>query len=190
MFLQKAETYNRHVLFLDHGPSHPNQTQQQYVTLKEIEERLFTYITVTHTAGFSEQQAHRVRICNDAILQAVTSSKYLKDIQHHIINLKDETISYPIIADSIHFFQELIEKTSHAIQELDTEGNAEAKIATIETHIHALHELDDHYLETLTTNRDTSINAINISEVIKTNRYVLLACEELLKGHISLQKLG
>jgi hypothetical protein len=56
---------------------------------------------------------------NDVAVQAITSSKYLKDIQHHIINLKDESISHKLVASSLHFFQEMVEKTSKQIASID-----------------------------------------------------------------------
>jgi hypothetical protein len=45
-----------------------------------------------------------------------------------------------------------------------------------------LHTNDDYYIENIANQRDsTEIESVNIAEVIKTNRYVLLACDTLLR---------
>ena len=110
---------------------------------------------------------------NEVVIQAITSSKYLKDIQNHIINLKDESVTHDIISESLHFFQEMIEKTCDAIQNINTDTTSESNIEALETTIELLHSNDDHYLENITIQwDDKTIESINISEIIKTNRYV------------------
>lgn len=186
LLLGKVWQYNRHVMYLDHLPHYPQKTHEDYVTIKEIEERLLTYIVKLHKTWFTEEQAHKVHLFNDIIVQAITSSKYLKDIQHHIINIKDESISHTLIWDSLHFFQEMVEKTSQSIIAINTNDTVDNNTASLKLTIESLHSNDDHYLETLTTQRDEKeIAAINIAEIIRTNRYVLLSCEALLVGHIA-----
>ncbi len=122
------------------------------------------------------------------MIQAITSSKYLKDIHNHIINLKDESDN-KIIAEGLHFFQELVDKTCICIQNINLDASIESNIEVIETTIAMLHSNDDHYIENITTQWDNKeIEAINISEVIKTNRYVLLSCEAILRAHIDYLK--
>ncbi len=185
--LEKVEAYNRHVLFLDHTPHYPQKTHDDYIIIKEIEEKLLTYIIKLHKTGYTEEQAQKIHIINDTIIQTITSSKYLKDIQHHIINIKDESLTHDLIAQSLHFFQEMVEKTTNSIATIDTSDTCENNKASLDLCIQTLHTNDDNYLETVTTQRDEKeISSINITEVIRTNRYVLLACESLLQWHITL----
>lgn len=99
--LEKVESYNRHVLFLDHTPHYPQKTHEDYINIKEIEEKLVTYIIKLHKTGYTEEQSQQIHQINDSIIQAITSSKYLKDVQHHIINIKDESLSHNLIAESL-----------------------------------------------------------------------------------------
>ena len=183
--LIRVEQYNRHILYLDHIPHYPQKTHDDYVILKQMEEKLLKYIVTSHTFELNQDQSHQIHMLNDIIIQALTSSKYLKDIQHHIINLKDESINYPIIAESMHFFQEMMQKTSDAIHSINDESSKDSNIESLETVITLLHSNDDYYLENISKqwNHD-EIEAINIAEVIKSNRYVLLSCVALLKSHI------
>lgn len=186
LLLDKVQQYNRHVLYLDHIPHYPQKTQEDYIVIKQIEDKLLKYII---TYWFSEDKSQKVHTLNEVVIQAITSSKYLKDIQNHIINLKDESVTHDIIAESMHFFQEMIEKTCDAIQNINTETTSESNIEALETTIELLHSNDDHYLENITVQwDDKTIESINISEIIKTNRYVLLSCEALLRWHIDYLK--
>lgn len=90
--LQKVEQYNRYVLYLDHEAHYPQHAYDEYVTIKKIEDKLLKYLIMSHTSHFTKAQGLYIHALNDIIIQGITSSKYLKDIQHHIINLKDESI--------------------------------------------------------------------------------------------------
>lgn len=80
----------------------------------------------------------------------------------------------------------MVEKTSQSIIAINTNDTVDNNTASLKLTIESLHSNDDHYLETLTTQRDEKeIAAINIAEIIRTNRYVLLSCEALLVGHIA-----
>lgn len=117
-------------------------------------------------------------------MYALTSSKDLKDIQHHIMNLKDESIQSNIIADSMHFFQEIVDKTSSTIQTIQQDYYSPGNVNLLENTSNQLHTNDDFYLENITKNRQSEDNtSVNIAEVIKTNRYVLLSCDTLLKSY-------
>ncbi|MBP6085974.1 hypothetical protein KA478_02060 [Patescibacteria group bacterium] len=183
--LTRVEQYNRHVLYLDHTAHYPQKTHDDYAIIKQMEEKLLKYIITSHTFELNQEQSHQIHVLNDIIIQALTSSKDLKDIQHHIINLKDESIQHPLLADSLHFFQEMMQKTSESIHSLNNATTAESNGESLETTLTMLHANDDFYLENITTKRNaTEINSVNISEVIKTNRYVLLSCDSLLKSYI------
>lgn len=185
--LEKVESYNRHVLFLDHTPHYPQKTHEDYINIKEIEEKLVTYIIKLHKTGYTEEQSQQIHQINDSIIQAITSSKYLKDVQHHIINIKDESLSHNLIAESLHFFQEMLEKTINSIENIDANDTCENNKAALDLCIQNLHTNDDHYLEVIGMQRDEKvISSVNVAEVIRTNRYVLLSCEALLQGHIIL----
>jgi Na+/phosphate symporter len=56
MLLEKVELYNRHVLYLDHIAHYPQKTHDDYIAIKEIEEKLLKYIVTAHTQSFSEAQ--------------------------------------------------------------------------------------------------------------------------------------
>ncbi len=187
LLLEKVENYNRHVLFLDHTPHYPQKTHEDYKTIKEIEEKLTTYIIKLHKTWYSEQQAQQIHNINDTIIQAITSSKYLKDIQHHIINIKDESLSHDLISQSLHFFQEMLEKTMTSIRSIDLNDTCENNNAALELCVQNLHTNDDNYLEIIGMQRDEKvISSVNVAEIIRTNRYVLLSCEALLQWHIIL----
>lgn len=114
------------------------------------------------------------------------SSKNLKDVQHHIINLKDESITTPLAADSLASFQDLMKKTSNHIDEIKKNGDIESNIAVLETAIEAVEASDDEILETLSEKAsDNDVDTRLLPEILKTNRYVLLSCEELLKGYMA-----
>lgn len=154
-----------------------------------MEEKLLKFIITSHTFELNQDQSHQIHVFNDAIIQALTSCKDLKDIQHHIINLKDESINHAIIADSIHFFQDMVQKTSDSIHSINDETSNDSNIIALETTITMLHSNDDYYLENISKQRNNEdIDAVNIAEVIKTNRYVLLSCDALLKSYILLIK--
>lgn len=186
LLLEKVKQYNRHVLYLDHTPHYSQKTEEDYIIIKKIEDRLLKYII---TYWFAEDKSHTVHALNDVIIQAITSSKYLKDIQNHIINLKDESLNHTIIAESLHFFQTIIEKTCIYIQNINTEMTADSNVQALETAITTLHTNDDYHLENVAKQLDNKeIESINIAEIIKTNRYVLLSCEALLRSHIDYLK--
>jgi phosphate:Na+ symporter len=187
--LWKVLQYNRHVLYVDHTPHYPQKTHDDYVIIKQIEEKLLKFVITSHTYSFTHEQSGKIHVLNDVILQGLTSSKYIKDIQHHIINLKDESITHSVLSESLHFFQEMVEKTTTAIQSISDIHSSNSNTESLETIITLLHTNDDHYLENMTTQRDyKEIESVNIAEVIKTNRYVLLSCEALLRSYIDLIK--
>ncbi len=190
MLLEKVEAYNRHVLYLDHTPHYPQKTYDDYIKIKEIEEKVLKYIILTHGFAYTQEQSKQIHIVNECIMQAITSSKYLKDIQHHIINLKDESISHPALANSLHTFQALVLKTSDHIHEINHNEDYKNNIYLLEDILKSLHVFNDEYLASITLDWDEKeINSINIAEVIKTNRYVLLSCEAIVKAYIEELKL-
>lgn len=185
--LQEVEEYNREILYLDAFNAH--ETQRDYITIKEMEGELLNYIIKINKGELSENQAIRIHSLNDAIMHAILSSKDLKDVQHHIINLKDESISTPIAAESLYSFQELVKKTSNHIDEIKKGWEEESNIAILETAIEAIQASDDELLEMLSEKaNDIDVDTHLLPEILKTNRYVYLSCEGLLKGHIAYLK--
>lgn len=181
---QEVEEYNREVLYIDHYNAH--EAQKDYIKIKEIEWELLNYIVKLNKWELTESQARRIHTLNDAILHAILSSKNLKDVQHHIINLKDESITTPLAADSLASFQDLMKKTSNHIDEIKKNGDVESNIAVLETAIEAVEASDDEILETLSEKAsDNDVDTRLLPEILKTNRYVLLSCEELLKGYMA-----
>ena len=119
MLLDKVEQYNRHVLYLDHVAHYPQKTHDDYITIKKMESKLIKFIITSHTFDLTQEHSHTINEINEVINNALTSSKYLKDIQNHIINLKDESIEHDFVAESLHFFQDMVQKTYTSIHELD-----------------------------------------------------------------------
>ena len=151
-----------------------------------MEGELLNYIIKINKGELSENQAIRIHSLNDAIMHAILSSKDLKDVQHHIINLKDESISTPIAAESLYYFQELVKKTSNHIDEIKKSWEKESNIAILETAIEAIEASDDELLEMFSEKaNDVDVDTHLLPEILKTNRYVYLSCEALLKGHIA-----
>lgn len=182
--LQEVEEYNREVLYIDHYNAH--ETHKDYITIKEIEWELLNYIVKLNKGELTELQARRIHALNDVIMHAILSSKNLKDVQHHIINLKDESITNSIAGDSLLSFQDLMEKTSNHIDEINKHGEADGNIALLETALEVIEASDDEILETLSAKAsDTDTDTRLLPEILKTNRYVLLSCQELVKGYMA-----
>lgn len=144
------------------------------------------YIVKLNKGELTELQARRIHALNDVIMHAILSSKNLKDVQHHIINLKDESITNSIAGDSLLSFQDLMEKTSNHIDEINKHGEADGNIALLETALEVIEASDDEILETLSAKAsDTDTDTRLLPEILKTNRYVLLSCQELVKGYMA-----
>lgn len=184
LLLEKVEQYNRYVLYLDHTPHYPQKTHDVYSTIKQIEEKILWFIVKVNSYWMWQEHSKKIHSLNDIIMYGLTSAKDLKDIQHHIMNLKDESIQSKIIAESMHFFQEIVDKTSSTIQTIQQDYYSQGNVSLLENTSNQLHTNDDFYLENITKNRQSEDNtSVNIAEVIKTNRYVLLSCDTLLKSY-------
>jgi len=152
-----------------------------YIHIKKIEDTLLPWIIRASTLNLSAQDAARKHALNDAILSAITSSKYLKDIQHHIIYLKDDSVTSNFAAKSLHTFQDMIQKTCTIIQDIDWKASVESRKEMLQTYIQTMHLANDEFLQSLGSELSTNdLSTLHIAEVIKTNRYVLLSCEELV----------
>ncbi len=170
------------MLYIDHTPHSPQKSHEMYIHIKQIEEKLLPFIIHTSTLELQNIHANMLHLINDSILAAITSSKYLKDIQHHLINLKDESVGSELAARSLHFFQKILERTSGIIVEVKNVQDTQIIADILETEIKTLHIHDDEFLQSLSKDlQENDLNTLHISEIIKTNRYVLLSCEELLE---------
>lgn len=83
----------------------------------------------------------------------------------------------------------MVKKTSVGIATYDPETSVESNINMLENVIALLQDSEDHFIETITLQSDQSdFDSINIAEIIKTNRYVFLSCEALLRSYIAFWK--
>lgn len=151
-----------------------------------MEEMLLTYIATMDRTLFEDKDNSNLRHLYESIIKAITSSKYIKDVHHHIINMKDSSFDHAIIADSLYFFQKVTKDASEHLASLDKTMDNNLIKEDIDTYIKSIHANDDNYVEQITIKRDkNTIASINIAEIIKTNRYVLLSNEALLEAYQS-----
>ena len=87
--LEKTMHYNRAILLLGETSFSPARSLERYVEIKQIEEKILTCITRYSTNEYTPAQTKILHTLNTAIVQLLTSSKYLKDTAHHLDNIHD-----------------------------------------------------------------------------------------------------
>lgn len=181
--LEKTMHYNRAILLLGETSFSPARSLERYVEIKQIEEKILTCITRYSTNEYTPAQTKILHTLNTAIVQLLTSSKYLKDTAHHLDNIHDQPYE-PIMQESYDFFQQMVGKTTNAVYAWMEDKTMTRKIMHehINTHIAGLHSDADIFIGGLSTKlNQESEKDINIAEVIKVNYYIMLSSESLLR---------
>lgn len=114
MFIEKVIAYNRASLLLD-GSAYRTRVEQ-YTTLKQIEEKLLEYVIYYTKFEYTPEQAASMHILHDAIVDAISSSKYIKDVSHHLDEIKDNSFE-EMMAQAYAFFQKRVRTASDIIHE-------------------------------------------------------------------------
>lgn|GEM_PF-6300001 len=91
MFIEKVMEYNRASLMLD--GSQYRKRDEMYSYLKQVEEKLLEYVIFYTKYEYTPEQAAALHQLHDSIVDAISSSKYIKDVSHHLENIKDESLT-------------------------------------------------------------------------------------------------
>ncbi len=183
--LEKTIHYNRAILLLWEGEYSPARSLERYIEIKQIEEKILTYITRYSTNEYTTAQRKTLHMLNNAIVQILTSSKYLKDTAHHLDNIRSQEQEM-IMQTSYEFFQKTVGKTTNTIYEWTQEKIPDKKTLQemIASSLIELHDQSDVFIGQVSTQiSQESERDINIAEVIKSNYYITLSCESLLRGY-------
>ena len=185
MLIEKTIAYNRASVMLD-GSAY-RKRGDYYAELKQIEEKLLEFVIYYTKYEFSSEQANTLHLLHDAIMDAVSSCKYIKDVTHHLEEIKDNSLEN-VMAQSYAFFQKVIRIASENIHNFQ---NAAPSLdgRTLEDNIHnaiqGLHSDDDLFIGSLSANMQSEhSDSINIAEVLKSNRYIILSCESILTSYL------
>lgn len=158
-----------------------------YAEIKQIEEKLLEFVIYYTKYEFSAQQASSLHLLHDAIMEAISSSKYIKDVSHHLDEIKDNSLE-DTMAQSYSFFQKIIKNSSENIHAWE-QISPSLEIRTLEDNVHnaiqSLHSEDDMFIWSLSSSIKLEHNDnMNIAEILKSNRYVLLSCESLMQSYL------
>lgn len=89
MLIEKVISYNRASLILDSNEY--RHREEKYRELKEIENKLLEFVIYYTKYEFTSMQANTLHLLHDSIMDAITSSKNIKDIANHLDNIKDNS---------------------------------------------------------------------------------------------------
>ena len=142
LLLEKVMHYNRSSLMLD-GSSY-RQRFDQYNELKQIQEKLLEHVVLYTTYQYTPEQAASLHALHDAIIDAISSSKYVKDVSHHLDALKDNSLE-DTTANSYAFFQKFVQETTDTIYGWQTAEHSPV-CSTIQEFINALHSDNDTFI--------------------------------------------
>lgn len=183
VLLEKVMHYNRASLMLD-GSAYRTRFEQ-YNELKQIEENLLEHVVLYTTYQYTPTQARSLHLLHDAIVDSISSSKYVKDVAHHLENLKDNSLENTT-ATSYAFFQTLVKQTTDTIYERQTADYLPAS-TTIQEYIGTLRGDNDTFIGSLSKMMTGAHDEdLNIAEIIKSHHYILLSCETLLQSYMKL----
>ena len=186
--IEKTIHYNRAVLLLGETQYSPARNLEHYIEIKQMEEKILKYTMFTISNEITPAQTRMLHTLSGAIVQVLTSSKYLKDIAHHLDNICDQE-NETIMRESYEFFQTIVSKTTNIVHEWMHEANVDLKdIREVSASVIGdMHSDADIFIGGLSTKlSDESENDLNIAEIIKANYYVILSSESLLQGYATL----
>lgn len=186
--IEQVARYDSGSLMLD--PEAYKKRIEQYNTIKQVEEKLLetyiAYIKYEYTA----EQSQKLHTYNKIIVQAADSSKYIKEIAHHLDNIKDASL-HDHIASCYAFFQQTMKMTLTTLHQWQENPSLiiTALEAELQTILATLHSNSDSFIGTLSASLfESSSDEVTIAEVIKSNHYLLLACESLLQSYVMWRK--
>lgn len=183
-FLERIIWYNRASLMLD-GSAYRKRFQM-YDAIKQMEEKLLEFAIYYTKYEYTPQEAATMHILHDAIVDGISSAKYIKDVSHHLENIKDNSLE-EVSGESYALFQEMIKDTTETILEWRAATPAltpERVEENIKVALTTLHSDNDSFLGSLSTHMtQAQDDELHVAEIIKSNRYVLLSCENLLHSY-------
>lgn len=185
LLLEKVISYNRASLMLDH--SEYRHRIEKYTEIKQIEEKLLESVVVYTTYQYSPEQATSLHLLHDAIIDNISSSKYIKDVSHHLDNLKDNSLE-EVMSESYGFFQRLVKQTTdmiHTWEHVSPPLTIEELQDNVANLARSLHSDNDSFIGSLSSTMTHQHNdELNIAEIIKSHHYIILSCEALLQSYL------
>lgn len=155
-----------------------------------MEEKILTCITRYATNEYTHAQTKVLQTLNTAMVHILTSSKHLKDVAHHLDNIRSQE-SEAVMSESYGFFQKIVGKTTNTVYEWIKGVHLSKK--TLYEHIADcigdIRHDSDTFMAALSTKVNQTTEEINIAEVVKVNYYILLSSESLLRGYEGLAGL-
>ena len=92
----------------------------QYNEIKLIEAKLLETVISYTNYTYTKKQSKTFHLLHEAIIDLLSSRKYIKDVSHHLENLKDHSLDEEIMASSYLFFQKLVKEVTDNIHERET----------------------------------------------------------------------
>ncbi len=189
LLVEKVIAYNRASLMLDH--SEYRHRIEKYSELKQIEEKLLESVVIYTTYQYTPEQATSLHLLHDAIIDNISSSKYIKDVSHHLDNLKDNSLE-EVMSESYSFFQRLVRQTTdmiHTWEHISPPLTAEELQDNVSSLSASLHSDNDTFIGSLSSTVTHQHNdELNIAEIIKSHHYIILSCEALLQSYLKLYR--
>lgn len=93
----------------------PTKNLTRYIEIKKIEEKILSYIASHAINEYTHDQADVINNINTAAIQFITSSKHLKDVAHHIDNIRGNSQDM-IMCESNDFFIKVVQSVTDFIQ--------------------------------------------------------------------------
>ncbi len=181
--IDQVATYDSGSLMLDSEAY--KKRIEHYNTIKQVEEKLLetyiTYIKFEYTA----EQSQKLHVFDKIIMQAAASSKYIKEIAHHLDNIKDASL-HDHVASCYAFFQQTMKTTIDILHQRKENATMtpDTLTAELQSMLATLRSNSDTFIGTLSSSLfESSSDEVTIAEVIKSNHYLLLSCEALLQSY-------
>lgn len=145
-FVEKVIRYNRASLLLD-GSAYRKRFAL-YDTIKQMEEKLLEFVVYYTRYEYTPQEAATLHSLHDAIVDAISSAKYIKDVSHHLENIKDNSLE-EVSGNAYALFQNMVQDTSATIMERISSAdtlNSERIDENIRVSLNTLHSDNDSFL--------------------------------------------
>lgn len=172
-------------MLIDIDTYSPTVNLSRYIEIKKLEERMLSFIASHAINEYTHEQADMIGHLNTAAIHFIISSKHLKDVAHHIDNIRGNTDD-TIMSESTYFFKKVIESIANFVQSVEENPEIieEDFRLSIKEYIAKIHSDSDIFIGGISTKlNQQSRNDINIAEIIKTNYYIILSSETLLKWY-------
>lgn len=158
-----------------------NNLDQQYVTIKSIEEKIITFGLHIKAKTLSVQEIQEIDALYRTISSEVSSAKYIKDIRRNVQNLQDSENSF-MIDHYMNFRKMLVKLYKHISMVIDGKHDAGmfTEMVKIVTDIKTM---DKQFLSSLSKEVfKEHMDSLELAGLINVNRYVYLSCLSLISA--------